>query len=197
MARPVVSDVAEDVFGSLGPWRDADGESTNWELLKTVDALMHPAAIVDEFTADDGDIPGWAKLFDPALVPIDLIGYSGQYVGVTIPEGTPEASARALLTDVAGWKRGRPDSIIAAAKMHLVGDKEVVLVERYNGSAYQLYVGTYYAETPDPVATEADIRASIPAGIILTYELIPGPDIDELIGTINAQVGTIDDYMNA
>lgn len=194
MARPVASDVTEDIFGSLGPFAKDDGEATAWHLLKFIEALAGPFVFLDALIADEGSVPGWANLFSPATAPAWLLPHSGQYVGVTVPEGMAEADARTRITDEAGWRRGRIDSIINALKAVMTGTKIVNYVERYT-SAYTLYVQTYSAQVPDTAAFQEILDTVVPGGIVVTWYNQPGVSIDELVGTIDAQVGTIDNYI--
>jgi hypothetical protein len=63
---------------------------------------------------EPGWVCAWGKLLDPDLCPAEALPYLGQYVGVTIPVGTPEAEARALVKAKGGTNRGTEAAVVAA-----------------------------------------------------------------------------------
>ena len=60
-----------------------------------------------------GWVCAWGKLLDPDLCPAEALPYLGNYVGVPIPVGTPEAEARALIRAKAGTNRGTEEAVKA------------------------------------------------------------------------------------
>ncbi len=101
-------------------------------------------------------------------------GWFGQVVGVHTPAGTPAEQTRAALRARKTSTRGRPAAIIAAVKATLTGPSQVLLMERYDGRAYQVRVVTYTAQTPDPAATLRAALSEKPVGIVLTLVVANG-----------------------
>lgn len=183
MTRPVVSPVAERVYTALGPFTEQD-EVQGWPLLRYCHALTLAAADVETFAGDvdnpNGSItPGWVILLDPDTCPTKGLPFLGQMIGVTVPSGADDATARALINAKGGWGRGTPAAIIAAAQAQLTGGRHVTLLER-DGSAYRLKVTTYTAETPSTAALHAAVQAALPAGLVVTYDLLTGWLISEM-----------------
>jgi len=65
---------------------------------------------------DPGYVPGWGALFDVNLCPTVDLPYLGQLVGVQIPAGSSDATARALIRAESGMQRGTIQSIQAAVE---------------------------------------------------------------------------------
>lgn len=61
-------------------------------------------------------VPGWGQLLDPTTIPAANLPYLGQFVGVQIPPGTDELTARSLVKAEAGKNRGTLASIRAAVE---------------------------------------------------------------------------------
>lgn len=157
-------------------WHEAIGEGFTAEddgqLLDYMDAVGDQLGDVDDLVRDTDTTPGWGTLFDIDLVDAAHLAFLAQWVGARFPGGLSEAEQRAYAQARPGWGRGRPAAILAAAAAQLTGSKTVVMFERDGGNAYQLRVRTYDAETPDPAAVEAAVRAVKPGGIVLTYESV-------------------------
>lgn len=190
MARPVVSDVAERVYEALGPFTEPD-EAHGWALLRFVDALTRATADVDLLASDADDgaggiRPGWSILMDPDLCPAKGLPFLGQLVGVIVPVGSDEATARAIVKAHGGWGRGTPAAITAAGKLTLTGAQHLTLTER-DGSPYRVGVTTYAAETPDTTALEAAVNAALPAGLVATFTLLTGWLVSEMETEESAQ----------
>lgn len=127
----------------------------------------------------DGDpdyVPGYGILFDVDLCPAKWLGYLAQLVGVTIPAGTAEADARALIRAHAGMNRGTAESIRLAVQATLTAPQTVTIDERVDGDAYAILIHTYTAQTPDPGATLAAALSQKPGGLILTHRIDPDWD---------------------
>lgn len=139
--------------GTLRSWLDGPGS-----LLGEVDDVVR-----------DTDLPGWAA--ELSCQRTHRHKWTGQFVGVVVPDGLTDEQACALLTDRPSTRRGTPQSIVFAAQQTLTGSKSVTLLERTT-SAYALTVYTFSTETPDAAATEAAIRAAKPAGLVLTYQSV-------------------------
>lgn len=181
--RPVVSNPAEDLYTSLGPWAAADGEETGWALLHMCEAVtLYGLAPVYTYAFDSGDYPGWSILLDIDRVPDEALPYLAQFVGVTAPPGASGAENRDLIRNRPGWKRGTPDDLINAVKGTLIGSKRVTLLER-DTSAYHATVRTFSVQTLDPAATQVMINTVKAAGLIVDLELIEGPTFTDVQAT--------------
>jgi Phage tail protein (Tail_P2_I) len=137
-------------------------------------ALERVAQIYDP---DDG--PPGSPLVDVDRCPDWALPWLAQLVGVVLPPGVDAATARVLISDVAGWRRGTPAALRAAAGLHLTGDKSVYFRERDATGAdppYTLEVVTLTSETPEPDAVLAALLAQKPGGIVLTYRTVTGWD---------------------
>lgn len=172
--RPAVGSYAERLYTDLAPFAYAD-ESLGWPLLSMLGAIGDPFQLVSDLASDSDDGPGWSALLDVDRAPAAALPWLAQFVGVRLRAGlTPEAQ-RDLVRRGAGHRRGSPAAMAAAAQEFLTGEKRVRIYER-DGSAYRLTVVTYTAETPEPAAVEAALRAQKPAGLVLVYEVRPGQD---------------------
>lgn len=146
-----------------------------------IEGLCESIAELDSLVRDSDDGPGWSAILDLDRCPDNGLKWLAQTVGVTIVEGLTPAAQRARIAAHVNWKRGSPAAIVAAAQLHLTGNKTVVMRERYTGSAWKLSIVTYTAETPDSAQTLADILEQKPAGIVLTYSVLDGQDFQTLL----------------
>jgi hypothetical protein len=87
--------------------------------------------------AGEGYQPGYASALDPQQATAGY-GFLGQIVGVQLPTGVDDETAKSLVTAEAGMSRATPAAVIAAAKRNLSGSQSVTLLER-----------TYIDGTPD------------------------------------------------
>lgn len=175
MARPVVSQAAENLYEILSPLAYAD-ESLDWPLLKYCEALAMNLQLVLDYGGD------WSQIVDIDRVPYEAIPWLGQLVGVTTPpriqgetETAHEDRIREYVRGVPGFARGTPAAIIQAAQQYLTGTKTVILRER-QGGAYMLQVLTWVGETADSAKVLAALLAQKPAGIVLDYDVLTGQD---------------------
>lgn len=189
MARPVVGTLTEEAEEALAPYAHAEAD-LDWPLLTYLQAVLGRAQEIADLARDSDDGAGWSAIVDPDRAPESWLPWTAQLVGVTIPPpGSPEASGlddaakRLRIKETAGQRRGTPDAIKGAARQYLTGDRTAYISERH-GSAYQLRVATLEAETPDPALVLAALTEQKPAGIVLTYDVIPaGGDYDALNST--------------
>jgi hypothetical protein len=122
---------------------------------------------------EPGFIPGWGRLFDPDLCPSAYLGYLAQFVGVSIPAGTGDAQARALIRQEAGIQRGTLAAIRAAVIRNLSGTQSCFINERLRvdgtPDAYQMVVVVRPEEVVSLTALTAAVDAVRPAGILVNY----------------------------
>jgi hypothetical protein len=151
-----------------------DDELHDYAHAQLCEALGRMLYQVAQVFDPEGDVPPLAPLLDPDLCPDWALPWLAQLVGVTIPAGTAPDTARTLVKEVGGFKRGTPASLRAAASFFLTGTKTVYFNERLAGNAYALGVVTLRSETPDAELVRAAILAAKPGGIVLDYVAITG-----------------------
>lgn len=174
MARPPVTDTTEEVYEALGPWARADDEPTQWALLHFVEAVARPLDDLNALVRDTDAGPGWSPVVDVDRAPGTFLPWLAQFVGVTVPAGFTAEQARVRIAEAAGWHRGSPSAIRGAARQFLSGTGRVELTER-DGHPYRLRIAVYDAELDATEArVEAAVRAEKPAGLILTFDVLPG-----------------------
>lgn len=134
----------------------------------------------------EGYQPGWGALFNPQVASGGNLGYLGQFVGVPVPAGVPDATARSLVLAEAGRNRGTDDAVVAAAKRTLTGTQTVYYFRRTypDGTADPGWAGLVMltSECPSLAATKAAVEAVKLGGIMMWYSLISGWTIGALEG---------------
>lgn len=155
--------VADRVLAGLGP---GIADRAGPLLQALIEGLTEGLDDVDALVSGQD---GWAGAFD--LTTTSAPAWLGQLAGVTAPSGSPEEQRDAV--ESRGPGRGTRAALLAAARSTLTGTRLLVFSERV-GSAYHFEVGSYDAETANPAATEAAIRAATPAGLTFTYTTLPG-----------------------
>jgi hypothetical protein len=151
-----------------------DDESYGFAHAYLSEALSRPYLEVQEIFDPEGDVPPVAPLLDIDLCPDWALPWLAQLIGAAIPVGMPPETARELIRNVAGFRRGTPAAITAAASFFLTGSKTVFFNERFANDAYRLGIVTLAAETPNPAQVQAAILAQKPGGIVLSYSAIAG-----------------------
>lgn len=178
---PLTGIFAADIYAEVEPLTYAD-EANGWSLLYFLDSIgVSMFDEIESYARDDGDKPGWSILLDLDRSPYKALPWLGQFAGVKVPSTLTDAVARQRISDKHGFTRGTPTAFISAAQATLTGTKDVLMQERYNGSAYALWIGTRAAQTPDSAKTLAALMAEKPAAINLTYVTITGQTFNELL----------------
>lgn len=174
------SNLWELLYDSLGSHRDDDG-ATNFALRRFCEAWCLPAQPLYDLVRERNDgTPGWGILFDVDRCPAACLPYLAQYVGVVITPEMSEEQIRNEIREPTGWARGREPAIRIAAQRTLTGARRVIIRPR-TPKVGEHYIRTLKSETPDPVRTEAVLRAAVPAWECLDYAAIDGvawTDID-------------------
>lgn len=197
MPEPAATPTARELYGSLGPWKRADGEETDWALLHLSEAVTRPLDAVEELIRDTDEGPGWHTIVDANKAPADFLPWLARFVGVLLQPALNEDARRVAIQDASGFKRGRPSAIAGAARTYLIPGGVVRVLER-DESAYHLRVQIYAAQVPagvDPAIIEAAVRAAVPGGLRVSFEVLTGLTwgaAAELFGTWGAMaaVGT-------
>lgn len=78
----------------------------------------------------EGYQPGFGVFLNPTACPAEDLPYLSQFVGVELPTGASEATARSLILNEGGLNRGTDAAVIAAAKRFLGGTQTVELIPR-------------------------------------------------------------------
>lgn len=198
MARPTVHDTTEVLYESLGSGLTQDDESTDWQLLRFLDAAGHLLGAIDDLVRDSEDGEGWTQVLDPDRVLPEHLDYLAQFAGVLFPGGLTVQEKRDYLKATPGFGRGTLPALRESIATTLEGTKRVALSERA-GSAYTLDILTHPDDTPDAVATLAAILRQKPGGLALTYSASTVVTIQGLGGAdpylaIDDLPGTIDDF---
>ena len=185
-----------DLYGRMGWAHDEDtgGVLEQWlsgvgQLIQTVDNLCR-----DGEDANDNPAPGWSQVLDINRAPNYVLPWLAQFLGVRLDPSLRDDQMRAQIENPAGFARGTPGYITAAANQYLIPGWTITLHER-DTSPYHLLidvpqaglagVGSYrsiwseyptYAAVQSAFATYADvwfldfeiisaIDATIPAGL--------------------------------
>lgn len=195
MARPEAGEIAERVYAELAPFA-TDDEANGWHLLLFLDAVCEILfERIHLLVSDrDDDTPGWTVLLDPDLCPAELLPHLAQYVGVVLKPSLTEQQERDKIRLPENFKRGTPQALLQAVKRTLTGAQTVLVEERYDDSAYKLWVRTFASETPDPGVTEAAALSQKPAGIVLTYEAVTGQTWSDLVADHTDWAAVLADY---
>jgi len=104
---------------------------------------------------------------DPDRVPFARLGWLAAMAGVDV-DGVPNAALRSWVGDPDNYSRGNEQTIARRVGLTLTGAKTVEIVTNYGGNPDAISVTTFASQTPDPTATEAAIRAEIPAWMVAT-----------------------------
>ncbi len=193
MSEPVLSTVGADLYADLAPLA-YDDANRDWALALLCQAIAEMLQPVDDLVRDDDNGPGWSKVLDITRCPTAWLPWLGQFVGVTVDTTLDDADQRTQITTEAGFQRGTPAAMVAAAQATLTGAKVVIMRERHGGDAYALQVITYTAQTPDSAATHAALLAQKPAGIVLDYEVHDGQDWQQLIDGYSTWAAVVAHY---
>lgn len=180
----------------LAPFQTIDNSGHFYILCDAIGAMFQP---VEDLASDgpNGE-PGWSILLDIDRIPAAYLGYLAQFVGVRLVNGLDDAAQRERVRSCGGFNRGRPASIVAAAKQSLTGNQNVILVER-DGSPWRYTVITFTDETPDQTQTLSDLMDQKPGPDILNYEVHVGQDFAQLrdgftsFGVVKSTFATFDD----
>jgi hypothetical protein len=106
---------AAALLEALEPWR-----TTHLDWYATaIGAMFQPVRDLTFDVGADGDsgyVPGWGPLLDPTLCPTAALPYLGQFVGVAVPDGADDATARAAIRAESGFSRGTLAAITKAVE---------------------------------------------------------------------------------
>jgi Phage tail protein (Tail_P2_I) len=176
--------VWELLYESLGFHVEDDAVSGE-PLRKFCEAWCAPLQPVYEIVREREDSPPWAILFDVDNCPAASLPFLAQWVGVVITPEMSEEQIRNEIREPTGWKRGQPEALRIATRRTLTGENPLVIIHPRTPEAGVTYVRTLLSQTPDPVRTEAVIRAALPAWEVLEYEAIEGVTVADVAASPN------------
>lgn len=171
MPEPDASEAARELYEALDPAFTTGDEEREWVTLMLCEVLVsgNIDAIHEYVTETDG-FPGWQILLDPLRAPAVVLPWLSQFDGAELLPVMDEAARRAAITDPEAFGRGTIEAMESVVKRRLTGTKTVIVTERYTGKAWRLRIETLAPETPEPTATEADLRSQQkPIGIVLFF----------------------------
>ncbi len=180
MAEPTLTTAGERLYDSLSPLMVTDaangyaGAYLCGALGTMLDKIVY--AVSDN---QDGDLPGWAPIFDPVNSP-EWLDWMGQFVGVIRPVGINDAGMTTLVQHPVGFNRGSPAAIEIAIQATLTGTKTVFFNIRAGGNPFSMTIATFTSETPNAQLTLLAIQSQMPAWMQFTYSTITAGTYAEL-----------------
>lgn len=135
--------------------------SDDGTLRALVDALALPVADRVLLLSD----PDYSS--DEHTIPFDRLGWLAAMAGVDV-SSIPDDRKRAVIADPDYRYRGSLTAIRKRVGETLTGAKSVEITCPLSGDPDAISVTTFASQTPDPTATEAAIRAEIPAWMAAT-----------------------------
>lgn len=168
----------DELYEAVEPFHRID-KDVGYHLQKYITSIAGMLQEIEDYSRDQGPIPGWAEFVTVDGTPRKALPWLGQFVGVKIPANLTEAQERFLVSDKSGFRRGSPGAMRAAAQVYLTGTKTVNFYER-DTSAYHLTVQTYASETPSQPNVLAALVSQKPAGIVMVYITTPGQTYQQL-----------------
>lgn len=181
-----VSQFGSQLIEHLQPWLTLH---LAW-LADSIGVMVDPlyGLVMDQgVDGQPGYVPGYGQLLDPALASGGELAYLGQFVGVQVPAGVDDVTARSLVVAEAGLARGTDAAAIAAAKRTLTGTQTVYYFPRRysDGTAQAGWAGMIVltAECASLAVTEAAVRAVKLSGVQMWFAEISGWTIGALEGS--------------
>ena len=145
--------LAEIVWAQQPDYVRSADDGTGFALLQAV------CAQADQIVALLDDPATW---MDPTATPASQLPWVAALAGIDLTS-VPDAAKRAFVASETSRYRGSESAIRQRVGLTLTGSKSVVIVCPYGGDPDAIAVTTFAVETPDEAATEAAIRAEIPA----------------------------------
>ena len=161
--------VSEAAYERLGQAITRWDKQAGWPVATLLQAMHDP---LDPYTAPLA--VGWDAVLNADTCPAPWLPWLAQAVGETIPPGTPEEVARAIVKNPPGWLAGTPAALKLACMPHLTGTRYVGIQEHFQGDPWRVNLVTWQAETPDPAALLAAAQAAVEAGFQVTHTVESG-----------------------
>jgi hypothetical protein len=192
---PTLEPEAAYLYQQLRPIAGEDAEH-GYATAHLCAALMKPVELISKLASEVGDRPGYADAVDLPETPTQLLPWLGQFSGTPLIDGEDPEEQRRKIREARGSHRGKVQAILSDVKATLTGTQTVTLIERYEGKTCMNLVITRASETPDEAATLAALnnRQTKPLGAVYILVAADSILIYELLGTVDEQAGTIDEY---
>lgn len=148
--EPVLTPLGERLRERTQPLAPADADY-GYAHAYLCEAIGRMFQQVGDVFDPEGDLPPLAPILDLDLCPDWALPWLGQLTGVVLPKGVTPDQARSFIREVAGFQRGTPAAMRAAAQLFLTGDKSVQFRERDPSGAdppYTLEVVVKTSELP-------------------------------------------------
>jgi hypothetical protein len=116
----------------------------------------------DLVAVGDGYQPGYASALDPQQATVGY-GFLGQFVGVQLPTGVDDETAKSLVLNEAGMSRATPAAVIAAAARNLSGTQSVAMLERTYADGSPDAGWFVLVVRPEEIISESALIASVNA----------------------------------
>ena len=158
------------VWDYLPAYIPAADDGTLWAYLAAGCAPVEPTVAL---LASGGD------MVDPAKASAARLPWVAAMAGVDLTS-VPDSEARAFIADPDTRYRGNVTAIRRRVGLTLTGSRTVQIECPYEGDELAILVRTFTVETPDATATEAAIRAEVPAWLVVTIDVADGIDYDDL-----------------
>ena len=164
---------------SLAPWNDPAGDWATFNAAVAACFEQVWGIVADQGSPDQpaSYTAGWSTLLDPTVTTYP--SFTGMFVGVQVPAGTPLAAARTLVQSEQGFGRGQGfggtytsgstggGSMVAAVQANLSGNQQVTLLER-TPDPYSVQIVINPTQIINLAALEAAVANVKPAGIVVT-----------------------------
>lgn len=156
------------VTESLAVWGPEGSDFYNYTLALGQMFDQIASIVFDQGSPDDPEnyTAGWSNLLS---LDTPYPTYTGMFVGVVIPPGTDNSTARMLLAQEQGFVRGNPSAIVSAAQRFLSGSQSCQLAERValDGSpdAYHFLLQVRPEEVLNVDSLIAAVNGVKPAGV--------------------------------
>ena len=161
-----------NLLAAFAPWLQYDTNGDLTAYLSLLGAMFDAVATLvyaQGYVGDPDFVPSWSVLLDPENCPTFALPFLGQFVGVFVPPGTDDATARSLITQEAGFQRGTPAAIKAAAQRWLSGTQAITMLER-TPDAYSFQIIVRPEQIINTNALVSAVNAVKPAGLV--WELL-------------------------
>src|ERR1035437_2211805 len=186
-----------DLYDRMGWARDEDTGDVleQWlsgigQLIQTVDNLSR-----DEADANGNPVPGWSQVLDVDRAPTYALPWLAQFLGVRLDPSMRDDQMRYAIENPAGFARGTPGYIIAAANQYILPGYTVTISER-DTSPYHLTVtvpaagiagGVYGSSTYLSLWQRYPTYTAMQAAFA-TYAAIWNTDDAQIIAAIDATI---------
>lgn len=166
----------QDATGTLLGWLAGIGQ-----MMQAVDSIS-----ADSYDSDGAVAPSWSSVLDITRAPTAVLPWLGQFVGVRVDPMARDDQQRYAIESEAGFNRGTPAAILAAADKYLLPGYAASIVER-DTSPYHLSVDIPSAGVTGP-STCLALYLSIPTCTAVYVDYATCADLWDSIVPIQSSV---------